>query len=60
MVDYCITALGTVNDLQVESYAVTAPKPGFQTRIRIKPMLNFETTKTPYHISTLSGLEFCF
>jgi alpha-tubulin suppressor-like RCC1 family protein len=36
VVDYCLTANSTVNDLQVESYAVTASKPGFQTRIRIK------------------------
>jgi uncharacterized repeat protein (TIGR01451 family) len=36
VVDYCITTNATINDLQVESYAVTASKPGFDTRIRIK------------------------
>ncbi len=48
VVDYFITANSTVNDLQVETYAVTASKPGFQTRIRIK----YKNTGT----TTLSGV----
>ncbi len=47
VVDYCITANSTVNDLQVETYVVTASKPGFQTRVRIQ----YKNTGT----TTLSG-----